>query len=173
MAIKCQTLSNFIAEFIYQPTSLELAKEFEPSPSSLWHLYVDESSTDNYSGAGVILVSPEGVRLKYQAKGEKITFYLEKAKELLGQFDTVTITQIPRNENSNADTLAGLRSFSSPNLTCLNEYQAKYVLQEVHEGVCGNHSSSRALAHKVLRQGYYWPTIQADSLAFVQKCDKC
>ena len=58
-------------------------------------------------------------------------------------------------------------------LTCLNEDQAKYMLQEVHEGVCGNHSSGRALAHKVLRQGYYWPTIQADSLAFVQKCDKC
>ena len=35
-------------------------------------------------------------------------FYLEKAKELLGQFDTVTITQIPRNENSNADALAHL-----------------------------------------------------------------
>ncbi|KAL5570128.1 hypothetical protein UlMin_026703 [Ulmus minor] len=65
------------------------------------------------------------------------------------------------------------RSFSSPSLTCLNEDQAKYVPQEVHEGVCGNHSSGRALAHKVLRQGYYWPTIQADSLAFVQKCDKC
>ena len=35
-------------------------------------------------------------------------FYLEKAKELLGQFDTVTITQIPRNENSNADALSCL-----------------------------------------------------------------
>ena len=238
-----------------------------PLPSSLWHLYVDRSSTDNCSGAGVILVSPEGVRLscalrfrfkttnnqaeyeallaglrlakevsarhlliysdsqlivnqvnsEYQAKGEKMASYLEKAKELLGQFDTVTITQIPRNENTNADALARLatgledsllktvpleildepsidkhqqvdaisdkptwmdpiiaylrdgtlpqdkfeacrlryrsaryfldkdklrkRSFSSPSLTCLNEDQAKYVLQEVHEGVCGNHSS--------------------------------
>ncbi|KAL5578443.1 hypothetical protein UlMin_020142 [Ulmus minor] len=65
------------------------------------------------------------------------------------------------------------RIFSSPSLPCLNEDQAKYVLQEVHKGVCGNHSSGRALAHKVLRQGYYWPTIQAYSLAFVQKCDKC
>ncbi|KAL5547069.1 hypothetical protein UlMin_006756 [Ulmus minor] len=298
-AIKGQALADFIAEFTYQPTNLELAKELVPSPSSLWHLYVDGSSTDNCSGAGVILVSPEKVRLscalrfrfkatnnqaeyeallaglrlakevsarhlliysdsqlivnqvnsEYQAKGEKMASYLEKAKELLGQFDTVTITQIPRNENTNADALARLatgledsllktvpleildepsidkhqqvdaisdkptwmdpiiaylrdgtlpqdkfearrlryrsaryfldkdklrkRSFSSPSLTCLNEDQAKYVLQEVHEGVCGNHSSGRALAHKVLRQGCYWPTIQADSLAFVQKCDKC
>ncbi|KAL5577628.1 hypothetical protein UlMin_019327 [Ulmus minor] len=276
-AIKGQALADFIAEFTYQPTNLELAKELVPSPSSLWHLYVDGSSTDNCSGAGVILVSPEKVRLscalrfrfkatnnqaeyeallvglrlakevsarhlliysdsqvivnqvnsEYQAKGEKMASYLEKAKELLGQFDTVTITQIPRNENTNADALARLatgledsllktvpleildepsidkhqqvdaisdkptwmdpiiaylrdgtlpqdkfearrlryrsaryfldkdklrkRSFSSPSLTCLNEDQAKYVLQEVHEGVCGNHSSGRALAHKVLR----------------------
>ena len=33
-------------------------------------------------------------------------FYLEKAKELQGQLDRVTITQIPRNENSNVDDLA-------------------------------------------------------------------
>ena len=146
-----------------------------------------------------------------------MAFYLEKAKELLGQFDTVTITQIPRNKNSNADALArltkrledsllktirleildepsiekhqqvdtisnkltwmdpiiaylrdgilpkdkfearrlqfrltryylykdkvGKRSFSPSSLTCLNEDQAKYVFQEVHEGVRGNHSS--------------------------------
>ncbi|KAL5540825.1 hypothetical protein UlMin_043795 [Ulmus minor] len=62
-AIKGQALADFIAEFTYQPTSLELAKELVPSPSSLWHLYVDGSSTDNCSGAGVILVSPERVRL--------------------------------------------------------------------------------------------------------------
>ncbi|KAL5555767.1 hypothetical protein UlMin_038003 [Ulmus minor] len=94
-AIKGQALADFIAEFTYQPTNLELAKELVPSPSSLWHLYVDGSSTDNCSGAGVIL-------------GEKMASYLEKAKELLGQFDTVTITQIPRNENTNADALARL-----------------------------------------------------------------
>ena len=34
--------------------------------------------------------------------------YLEKEKELLEQFDTITITQVPRNENSNADALACL-----------------------------------------------------------------
>ena len=37
-----------------------------------------------------------------------MAFYLAKAKELLGRFNTVTITQIPRNENTNADALARL-----------------------------------------------------------------
>ena len=32
--------------------------------------------------------------------------YLAKVKEMLGQFDTATITQVPRDENTNADALA-------------------------------------------------------------------
>ena len=65
------------------------------------------------------------------------------------------------------------KSFSTPSLLCLNEDQGKYNLEEVHANVCGNHSSGRALAHRILRQGYYWSIIQADSLDFVRKCDKC
>ncbi|GKV17197.1 hypothetical protein SLEP1_g27733 [Rubroshorea leprosula] len=51
------------------------------------------------------------------------------------------------------------RSFSLPLLRCLNPYEAEYALWEVHEGVCGSHIGARTLAHKVLRQGYYWPNI--------------
>ncbi|KAL5554258.1 hypothetical protein UlMin_041659 [Ulmus minor] len=63
-AIKGQALADFIAEFKYQPTSLESAKELVPSPSSLWHLYVDGSSTDNFSSPwpfakwGIDLIGP-------------------------------------------------------------------------------------------------------------------
>ena len=65
------------------------------------------------------------------------------------------------------------KGFSSPSLLYLDEDRGKYTLEEIHTDVCGNHSSGRALAHRILRQGYYWPTIQADSLDFVRKCDKC
>ena len=44
-------------------------------------------------------------------------------------------------------------------LKCLLPSEAKYALQEVHSGLCGNHLRGRALAHKVLRQGYYWLNI--------------
>ena len=30
-----------------------------------------------------------------------------------------------------------------------------------------------SLAQKALRQGYYWPTMQKDSVELVQRCDKC
>ncbi|KAL5552138.1 hypothetical protein UlMin_002314 [Ulmus minor] len=65
------------------------------------------------------------------------------------------------------------KGFSSPSLLCLDKDRGKFTLEEVHAGVCGNHSSGRTLAHRILRQGYYWPTIQTDSLDFVRKCNKC
>ena len=47
------------------------------------------------------------------------------------------------------------------------------MLREVYEGACGNHSGARLLIHKVVRVGYYWPTIQADAKAYVKVCDQC
>ena len=49
--------------------------------------------------------------------------------------------------------------FSQPYLRCLALDESNYVLREIHEGVCGNHSGVKALVHKVARVGYYWPTI--------------
>ena len=51
------------------------------------------------------------------------------------------------------------RGFSQPYLRCLSSNEANYVLREVHEEACGNHSGARSLIHKVVRAGYYWPTI--------------
>ena len=51
------------------------------------------------------------------------------------------------------------RGFSQPYLKCLASDEANYVLREVHERACGNHSGARSLVHKVVRAGYYWPTI--------------
>ena len=51
------------------------------------------------------------------------------------------------------------QGFFTPVLKCIAGGDADYVLREVHEGVCGNHIRARALAGKVLRQGYYWPTM--------------
>ena len=47
------------------------------------------------------------------------------------------------------------RGFSQPYLRCLALEEANYVLREVHEGACGNHSGVRAFIHKVVRAGYY------------------
>ena len=139
-------------------------------------MYVDGSSTETSSGAGIILVSLNGVKLscvvhfklkvtnnqaeyeallsglrlakevsaqhltiyndfqlvvsqvnlEFQAKGEKMASYLEKVKEAINQFDTVTDIQVPRAKIANADALARLA-------TGLEEHLLKMVPIKVLE----------------------------------------
>ena len=65
------------------------------------------------------------------------------------------------------------RGFSQPYLRCLAPDEANYVLREVHEGACGNHSGARSVVHKVIRARYSWPNMQADAKAYVKVCDQC
>ena len=65
------------------------------------------------------------------------------------------------------------RGFSMPYLKCVDDDEAKYILEEIHEEICGDHAGPRSLVSKVIRTGYFWPTIQVDALELVKKCDKC
>ena len=42
-----------------------------------------------------------------------------------------------------------------PYLKCVDEEEAKYILEEIHEGVCGDHVGPRSLVSKVIRTGYF------------------
>ena len=65
------------------------------------------------------------------------------------------------------------KSFTGPYLRYLNSEDARRLLEEIHEGVCGNHSGGRRFAHKALTAGYYWPYIMIEAREYVKKCDKC
>ena len=65
------------------------------------------------------------------------------------------------------------RGFSVPYLKCVDEEEARYILEEIHGGVCGNHAGSRSLVNKVIQTGYFWPTMQVDAVEIVKKCNKC
>ena len=60
------------------------------------------------------------------------------------------------------------RGFSQPYLRCVEEEEeAKFVLEEVHRGICGDHMGAKSLAKKIMRVGYFWPTMQQDAVDFV------
>ncbi|XP_050242332.1 uncharacterized protein LOC126691322 [Quercus robur] len=61
------------------------------------------------------------------------------------------------------------RGFSMPYLKCVDEDEAKYILEEVHGGICGDHAGSRSLVNKVIRAGYFWPTMQGDAADIVRR----
>ena len=58
-------------------------------------------------------------------------------------------------------------------MRCIEGEEAKYVLEEVHRGVYGDHMGAKSLVKKIMRTGYFWPTMQQDVAEFVKKCDSC
>ena len=42
------------------------------------------------------------------------------------------------------------RGFSQLYLWCLSHEEVDYVMREVHEGICGNHSGAQSLVHKLI-----------------------
>ncbi|KAL8098862.1 hypothetical protein AgCh_031544 [Apium graveolens] len=138
---------------------------------------------------------------EYIAKDPKLARYQDMVRAILETISDSTILQINREENAKADELSKLvqntsdlsssvyfeelgapstdrpelyrRTFSAPTLKCVDPDEVDYCLREVHEGICGDHLAAKALAYKVIIQGYYWPTIHADSVAYVKKCSKC
>ncbi|KAG7588706.1 Ribonuclease H-like superfamily [Arabidopsis suecica] len=65
------------------------------------------------------------------------------------------------------------RGVSDPYLLCIFGPEVEIVVREVHEGLCGSHASGRAMAFKIKRMGYYWPTMITDCLKFAQRCKRC
>jgi ribonuclease HI/transposase InsO family protein len=58
-------------------------------------------------------------------------------------------------------------------LRCVNKDESKKILKELHSGYCGGHFAARTTAHKILRAGYYWPTLFSDAYQHVRSCQPC
>ena len=43
----------------------------------------------------------------------------------------------------------------------------------MHDAPAGGHFLGDTTVHKILRAGYYWPTLFKDAQAYVRKCDTC
>ncbi|XP_074298915.1 uncharacterized protein LOC141629892 [Silene latifolia] len=61
------------------------------------------------------------------------------------------------------DKILFTKSLAGPCLRCLSKEEAETVPQDVHGRECGNHAGGRSLSNKILRQGYFWPTMGADA----------
>ena len=56
---------------------------------------------------------------------------------------------------------------------CLDSEEAKTMLEEVHQGICGVHSNGLASAKKLLRIVYYWSSMEEDAYHFVKHYVPC
>ena len=55
-------------------------------------------------------------------------------------------------------------------LRCVEASEAKKIVHEIHEGVCGTHASGHVMARQIMRAVYYWMTLENDCITYVQKC---
>jgi len=55
-------------------------------------------------------------------------------------------------------------------LNCLTLNETDNVMKEFHAGDCGGHLYWKSTADKILRAGYYWPSLFADVKKFVVSC---
>lgn len=60
-----------------------------------------------------------------------------------------------------------------PMLWCLGEHEIARVLAEVHKEAYNSQTIKKAFIYKLLRLGYYWPTLMKDIISFFKKCDQC
>ena len=65
------------------------------------------------------------------------------------------------------------KAYSGDMLKCVNGQEAEEVLQEIHEGDCGEHQGGRRLYEEALRLGYFWPTMENDAMDYARRCKSC
>ncbi|XP_072084437.1 uncharacterized protein [Arachis hypogaea] len=97
---------------------------------------------------------------------DPITDFLENGKLPLDEKEAKAVRREAAKYTIIQDQLFK-KGLSQPLLKCLHPDQTDYVLREVHEGCCGHHIGGKALARKLIRAGYYWPTMMNDSKEFV------
>ncbi|XP_071714724.1 uncharacterized protein [Rutidosis leptorrhynchoides] len=63
------------------------------------------------------------------------------------------------------------KSFLAPWLRGVGQNQASMIIKEMQEGISGLHSGPRSIVAKILRTGYYWPTMHEDKVTLLKTCE--
>jgi hypothetical protein len=65
------------------------------------------------------------------------------------------------------------RSITGVLQRCVTPQKGQIILKDIHAGVCGHHASSKAIAAKAFRAGFYWLTTIEDTKDIVRRCEAC
>ncbi|GKF27770.1 reverse transcriptase domain-containing protein [Tanacetum coccineum] len=65
------------------------------------------------------------------------------------------------------------RSFYTSWLRCVASPQTDDIVKEVHKGSCGFNAEPRSMVVRIMKQGYYWPSMHRDAAKILQDCEKC
>ena len=71
------------------------------------------------------------------------------------------------------DSTLYYRTMDGVLLKCLNQEEARVVMCEVHEGICGTHQSAHKMKWLLRRAGYFWPKMLEDCFGYYKGCQDC
>ncbi|GJS20595.1 reverse transcriptase domain-containing protein [Tanacetum coccineum] len=57
--------------------------------------------------------------------------------------------------------------------SCITPPKTDDVIKEIHEGSCGFNMEPRSMVVRIIKQGYYWPSMHRDVARIIQDCEKC
>jgi ribonuclease HI len=121
----------------------------------------------------------------YATKDPALMQYLAAIRSLERQFKGFTLQHVDRAKNEEADALAkaAARGEALPSNLFYHvigtpavrnpETEGVQILREVHSGTCDSHAGPRALAAKVIRQGFYWPAMICAANRITRSCEAC
>jgi hypothetical protein len=58
-------------------------------------------------------------------------------------------------------------------MKCISREEDIELLEDIHKGVCGSHSSWHSIIEKAFRHGFYWPIAKDDAIEVIKKCRDC
>jgi hypothetical protein len=111
--------------------------------------------------------SPEGLQITNDTEGHRIVNLIMTEDWqapitlfLQGYYHPSDINEAKRLKHHSRDfaLIEGQlykKGVSQPMLKCVTETEGVQILREVHNGTCGSHAGPRALAAKVIHQGFY------------------
>ncbi|XP_030939860.1 uncharacterized protein LOC115964744 [Quercus lobata] len=83
--------------------------------------------------------------------------------------DQLTIRRLSTNYTICGERLY-IRSYDRIHLLCVIDMKAQKIMEEVHKSNYRQHMNAHMLSRKIMGQGYYWTTMEADCATHVQKC---
>ncbi|XP_071727739.1 uncharacterized protein [Rutidosis leptorrhynchoides] len=62
------------------------------------------------------------------------------------------------------------KSYHGPLMRCVGPAEAEMIIEEVHRGSWALHSGYKTIASKIMRLGYFLPTLYHDVAKIVKRC---
>jgi ribonuclease HI len=129
--------------------------------------------------------SPEGLQITNNTEGHRIVNLIMTEDWrapitlfLQGYYHPADVNEAKRLKHRSRDfaLIEGQlykKGVSQPMLKCVSETKGVQILREVHSGTCGSHAGPRALAAKVIHQGFYWPAMICAANRVTRSCEAC